>query len=134
MVSFVFYLIWKYFRVCGLRFDPFNNGFIFDFVFYFILYVLWTYYSLLYKLLHIVNVFKYLFLLSENKNKESYYYCTVHFPEIHRIVLRKITTDLLYFWDVYDVNLWEKKISAEARLIYAEQTSLYNFHRFKKKQ
>ena len=32
----------------------------------------------------------------------------VHFPEIHRSVLRKITIDLLYFWDVYDVNLWEK--------------------------
>ena len=31
-----------------------------------------------------------------------------HFVKIHRSVLRKITIDLLYFWDVYDVNLWEK--------------------------
>ena len=29
-------------------------------------------------------------------------------PKIHRNVLRKITIDLLYFWDVYDVNLWGK--------------------------
>ena len=29
-------------------------------------------------------------------------------PKIHRSVLRKITIDLLYFWDVYDVNLWQK--------------------------
>ena len=33
--------------------------------------------------------------------------------------------DPLYFWDIYDVNLWEK-ILAEVRLIYAEQISLYN--------
>ena len=32
----------------------------------------------------------------------------VHFPKIHRSVLRKTTIDLLYFWGVYDVNLWEK--------------------------
>ena len=32
----------------------------------------------------------------------------VHFPKIHRSVLRKITINLFYFWDVYDVNLWEK--------------------------
>ena len=31
-----------------------------------------------------------------------------HFPKIHRSVLHKITIDLLYFWDVYDANLWEK--------------------------
>ena len=31
-----------------------------------------------------------------------------HFPKIHRSVLCKIKIDLLYFWDVYDVNLWEK--------------------------
>ena len=36
-----------------------------------------THYSLLYIYLYIVNVFKYLFLLSENKNKESYYDYTV---------------------------------------------------------
>ena len=30
-----------------------------------------------------------------------------HFPKISRSIFRKITIDLLYFWDVYDVNLWE---------------------------
>ena len=30
------------------------------------------------------------------------------FPKIHRSVLCKITIDLFYFWDVYDVNLREK--------------------------
>ena len=32
------------------------------------------------------------------------------FSEIHWSILRKIAIDLLYFWDVYDVNLWEKKL------------------------
>ena len=32
-----------------------------------------------------------------------------HFPKIHSSVLRKITIGLLYFWDVYDVNLRENK-------------------------
>ena len=40
----------------------------------------------------------------------------------HKSVLRKITIDLSYFWDVYDVNLREKN-SAEVRLIHAEQIS-----------
>ena len=31
-----------------------------------------------------------------------------HFPKVHRSVVHKITIDLLYFWDVYDVNLWEE--------------------------
>ena len=57
-----------------------------------------------------------------------------HLPKIHRSVLRKITIDLLHFWDVYDVNLWEKKISAEVRPIYAEKMSLYNFIILRKKQ
>ena len=34
--------------------------------------------------------------------------------------------DLLYFWDVSDVNIWKRK-SAEVRLIHAKQMSLYNF-------
>ena len=29
---------------------------------------------------------------------------------MHRNVLRKIAIDLLYLWDVYDVNLWETNI------------------------
>ena len=40
-----------------------------------------THYSLLYIYLYIVNVFKYLFLLSENKNKESYYHYTVFYKK-----------------------------------------------------
>ena len=31
-------------------------------------------------------------------------------------------------------SICEEKISAEVRLIHAEQISLYKFHRFKKKQ
>ena len=31
-------------------------------------------------------------------------------PKIHRSVLRKITIDLLYFWDVFDVNLRGKNV------------------------
>ena len=31
-----------------------------------------------------------------------------HLPKINRSVLRKVAIDLLYFWDIYDVNLWEK--------------------------
>ena len=30
-----------------------------------------------------------------------------HLSKIHRSVLCKITIDVFYFWDVYDVNLWE---------------------------
>ena len=45
---------------------------------------------------------------------------------VHRSVLRNITTDLLYFWDVYDVNLLEKNIS--------RSMSLYNFIILRKKE
>ena len=48
-------------------------------------------------------------------------------------VLCKMTIDLLYFKDVYDVNLWEKKL-AEVWLINAEQMSLYNFIILRKKE
>ena len=34
-----------------------------------------------------------------------------HFPKIHRSVLCKIAIDPLYFWDIYDINLWEKNYS-----------------------
>ena len=55
----------------------------------------------------------------------------MHSPSIHS-VLRKITIDLLYFWDDYEVNLW-KILLAEVRLIHAEQRSLYNFVILRKK-
>ena len=54
----------------------------------------------------------------------------VHFPKIHRSVLHKMTIDLLYFWDVYDVNLWQKKIRQKYGLFMWN----YKFHCFKKKQ
>ena len=31
-----------------------------------------------------------------------------HFQKTHRSFLHKRTIDLLYFWDAYDINLWEK--------------------------
>ena len=34
-----------------------------------------------------------------------------HLLKIHRSILHKITIYLLYFWGVYDVNLWEKNSS-----------------------
>ena len=51
----------------------------------------------------------------------SIYKMKLHFPKIYRVKI-----DLLYFWDVYDVSLWEKK-SVGVRFINAEQISLYNF-------
>ena len=39
MVSFAFYLIWEFFVVKGLGFDPCKNGVICNFIFYFILYI-----------------------------------------------------------------------------------------------
>ena len=56
----------------------------------------------------------------------------VHFPIIHRIVLCKITIDL--FFETFMMSICEKKISAEARLIHAEQISLYNFIVLRKRQ
>ena len=47
----------------------------------------------------------------------------IHFPKIHRSVLRKITIDLLYFWDVYDVNLWEKKFGKSTA--YSCRTNIF---------
>ena len=57
---------------------------------------------------------------------------TFHFPKIHRGVLCKITIDLLYFWDVYDVSLWEKNFGRSASYSCLIQISLYKFYRIKK--
>ena len=46
-----------------------------------------------------------------------------HFPRIHRSVLRKITIGLLYFWDVYDINLWEKNFGRST--IYSCRTNVF---------
>ena len=45
--------------------------------------------------------------LSSNISK-IYLLRTTHFPKIHESAIHKITKDLLYFWDAYDVNFWEK--------------------------
>ena len=46
-----------------------------------------------------------------------------HFPKIHRSVLPKTTIDLLYFWDVYNVNLREKKFGR--RTAYSCRTNIF---------
>ena len=42
-----------------------------------------------------------------------------HFPKIYRSVICKITIVLFCFWDVYDVNLREKKL-CRSTAIHAE--------------
>ena len=42
-----------------------------------------------------------------------------HFMKIQRSVFHKITLDLLYFWGIYNINLWENKLLAEAQLVHA---------------
>ena len=42
-----------------------------------------------------------------------------HLLKNHRSVVLKITVDLLYFWDIYDVNLWEK-LAITVRLCFVE--------------
>ena len=42
-----------------------------------------------------------------------------HIPKIHRSVLRKITVGLLHFWDVYDINRWEK-LAIAVKLCFIE--------------
>ena len=44
-----------------------------------------------------------------------------HFPKIHRSVLRKIAIDLLYIWDICDVNLWEKNFGT----VYSGRTNIF---------
>ena len=57
-----------------------------------------------------------------------------HFHKsLSKSVLCKMTIDLLYFRDVYDVNLWEKNL-AEVQLINAKQMPLYNFIILMKKE
>ena len=53
----------------------------------------------------------------------------------HRSFLCKITIDLLYFWDVYDINLWEKNFDRNtAYSCRANEMSLCNFIILRKKQ
>ena len=50
---------------------------------------------------------------------------TIHFPKIHRSVLCKIT--FYFIFEMFMTSICEKNISAELRLIYVEQVSLYIF-------
>ena len=50
---------------------------------------------------------------------------TIHFPKIHRSVLCKIT--FYFIFEMLMTSICEKNISAEVRLIYVEQVSLYIF-------
>ena len=68
MVNHVFYLIWKCCRVGGLVYDLFNSCFIFDLIFYFILFFfINSEQSIVYIFVLCKYIFKYLFLLSENQ-------------------------------------------------------------------
>ena len=49
----------------------------------------------------------------------------IHFPKIHRSVLCKIT--FYFIFEMFMTSICEKNISAEVRLIYVEQVSLYIF-------
>ena len=49
----------------------------------------------------------------------------MHFPKIYRSVPRKITIDLLYFLDVYDVDLWGKNLGRSTAYLY--WANIYNF-------
>ena len=56
----------------------------------------------------------------------------LRFPKIQRGVLRKITIGLLYFWKVYDVNLWEKCFGRSTA--HSSRTNIFiSSHCFKKK-
>ena len=57
----------------------------------------------------------------------------LHFSKIYRSVPRKITIGLLYFLDVYDVDLWEKNL-ARSTAYSCQANVLYNFITLKKKQ
>ena len=50
---------------------------------------------------------------------------TIHIPKIHRSVLCKIT--FYFIFEMFMTSICEKNISAEVRLIYVEQVSLYIF-------
>ena len=56
----------------------------------------------------------------------TFYFFLTHFPKIHRSVLCKKTMDLFYFWDFYNVNLWEKNFS-RSKAYSCRKMSLYNF-------
>ena len=50
-----------------------------------------------------------------------------HFQKTHRSFLHKRTIDLLYFWDAYDINLWEKlAITVKLCLIETRLKKGYN--------
>ena len=46
-----------------------------------------------------------------------------HLPKILWSVLSKITIDLSYFWNVYDINLWEK-LAITVKLCFIESRAM----------
>ena len=52
-----------------------------------------------------------------------------HFPKIHRSALHKITIDLLYFWDVCDINLWGKSFNGKSTA-YSCRTNVFIYFRY----
>ena len=63
------------------------------------------------------------FCFSSKHNKKRINFNAIHFSKIHRSILRKITIDLLYFWDVYDVSLWEKNFGRSTA--YSCRTNIF---------
>ena len=55
-----------------------------------------------------------------------------HFPKIHRSSLRKITRDLLYFWDVCEVNLCGKSFGKSTT--YSCRTNVFIISLFQRKK
>ena len=63
------------------------------------------------------------FCFSSKHNKKRINFNAIHFSKIHRSILRKITIDLLYFWDVFDVSLWEKNFGMSTA--YSCRTNIF---------
>ena len=70
----------------------------------------------------------YFLLVSEKKihctiSRRPNSYICIHIPKIHRSVLKKVIIDLLYFWGVYDISLWEKKLGRSSA--YSCRTNIF---------
>ena len=67
------------------------------------------------------------------KNQKPRMHFSNHFPKTVEVF--SVKKQLIYFiFETFMTSICEKKISAEVRLIHAEQMSLYNFIVLRKKQ
>ena len=57
------------------------------------------------------------------RNNHGLHNRKIYFPKIHRSVLSKITINLFYFWEIYDVNLWEKNFGRST--VYSCKTNVF---------